>query len=514
MAILSTWHTATGKTQTSQNVGVRLVHLLVVAGLLAGCSGSADSTTAPSTTTTTTTTILTNGGPTARILLVGDVMTGRGLSDLLSNKPEEVFAGVRHLVTAADVAGLNLESPLTTRPHISPNDNQLQADPATAGVLAAAGFDVLSLPNNHTMDSGPEGLLDTIAAARDAGMLTVGAGADEAAEFSPLVITAGGIDIGFLAYDTTGVGEAAGAGPGVARWDEDRSIADVTSLNDQVDVVVISVHGGTEYLPVTDPGMAEIATVLTDAGADIVWGHGAHVIQPVIASGDAVISTSLGNFLFDQIGPDRTTGYALEVMVDGSGTVAYRVGVTEHGDRRVELVAWLEPEGDAVWMHNSWWELTRSPPTAETSTIDVGDFRFGEVTAAAEGDINGDGATDTVVSFRRPHRSTPLMESHPEVQWADASGRSAHLGVYEPETLTEIWVAGTVRLPVAQLEVCDAALALVHNSLDDPDPSAGSAWVWNGFGFDTAPDIPGGGIPACSDINGDGATDPIILNRG
>ena len=106
------------------------------------------------------------------------------------------------------------------------------------------------------------------------------------------------------------------------------------------------------------------------------------------------------------------------------------------------------------------------------------------------------------------------MEAHPEVQWADASGRSAHLGIYDPGTLDEIWVAGTVFLPIARLEVCDGTLALVHDSLDDPSLLAGSAWEWNGFGFDTAPDIKGAGTPACSDIDGDGRTDPVILGRG
>jgi hypothetical protein len=103
------------------------------------------------------------------------------------------------------------------------------------------------------------------------------------------------------------------------------------------------------------------------------------------------------------------------------------------------------------------------------------------------------------------------MDLHPEVRWADAEGRSAHLGIYDPDGLREVWVAGSVLMPIADFEICDGALAIVHNQLDDPQVIAGSAWEWNGFGFDTAPDIPGPGSPACADIDADGLTEPVIL---
>ncbi|MDX2342215.1 MAG: CapA family protein, partial [Acidimicrobiia bacterium] len=71
-----------------------------------------------------------------RILLVGDIMTGRGVASVLENDPDGVFAGVRHLLLDADVAAGNLESPLTLRPHTSSNENMLEADPNTAQAVA------------------------------------------------------------------------------------------------------------------------------------------------------------------------------------------------------------------------------------------------------------------------------------------------------------------------------------------------------------------------------------------
>ena len=89
-----------------------------------------------------------------------------------------MFAEVRHIFASSDIVGGNLESPLTDRPHVSDNENMLEANPATAANLNDAGFDLVSLPNNHSTDAGSLGLLDTIDAATSAGLITVGAGKD------------------------------------------------------------------------------------------------------------------------------------------------------------------------------------------------------------------------------------------------------------------------------------------------------------------------------------------------
>lgn len=441
-------------------------------------------------------------------------MTGRGVAPVLAGEPDEVFAGVRHLLAAADLVGANLESPLTTRPHTSANDNALEADPGSAQVLAAAGFDVMSLPNNHSTDAGPQGLLDTVAAVEAAGMVAVGAGADVTAANSPVIMGSKPL-VGFLAYDATGVATPAGVEPGVAAWDGDHAADAVRELARQVDIVVVSVHGGTEYLRVANPGMLEIAELLIAAGADVVWGHGAHVVQPVqvVGARGGIVATSLGNFLFDQAGDDRTRGAMLEVLAGEEGVRAYRVGITEHPARRVEFVEWLLPEDDAVWLDGSWWSLPRDINVELAATSDLTDFRHGDLVTAVVGDITGDGNEDVVASFRRPHKTTPLMELRPDMQWEDALGRSAHVGVFEPDGLREIWVAGTVVMPVAGMVVCDGAIATVHDQLDDPGLVAAGAWEWNGFGFDTAPDIPGPGTPGCADIDGDGQTEPVIVTR-
>jgi hypothetical protein len=487
---------------------MRVVVLVAVAALLAGCGPIVVNDDPPAT--------LTRTGPTVRIVLVGDVMLGRGVASRIESTPDEVFAGVRHLIGGADLAAANLESPLTARPHIADSENALEADPASAALLAASGFDLVSLPNNHTGDAGPAGVLDTVAAVAEAGMLTVGAGPDTDAANAPVIVTTNGLRVGFLAFDATGAGLVAGAEAGVAEWDPVAGPTAIAHLAEQTDLVVVSVHGGAEYLTATDPGMRDIATAAAAAGADVVWGHGAHVVQPIIAlpgTRPTVTATSLGNFLFDQSGTDRNTGDLLEIMADADGVIGYRVGTTVHPDRVVRFAGWQTPDGDAGWLDGSWWDLVRRPELRPDADPGLAEFRHGDVVTAGEGDVTGDGNPEIVASFRRPAATNPIKDLHPEVQWVDASGRAAHLGVYDPDGLTEIWVAGTVFSPIARLEVCDGSIAIVHDSLDDPTPTSTGAWTWNGFGFDTAPELPGAGTPACGDIDGDGSTEPLILRN-
>jgi hypothetical protein len=95
----------------------------------------------------------------------------------------------------------------------------------------------------------------------------------------------------------------------------------------------------------------------------------------------------------------------------------------------------------------------------------------------------------------------------------DALGRTAHVGLYRPGDLRPRWVAGTLLRPVAAVAACDGALAVAYSTLDDAAIVGAGAWRWGGFGFVPMPDLSGAGVPACADVDGDGALDPLVLGR-
>lgn len=445
--------------------------------------------------------------PTVRVALVGDVMLGRGISRIVRNDPEGLFRDVRFVLSQSDIAAGNLESPLTHRPHIASNPFALEADPASAGSLALAGFDVLGLANNHAGDAGRASILDTIEAVTAAGMATVGGGADLAAASEPTILEADGLAVGFLAFDATGAGTAASdTAAGIVHWDDDMVQAAVGALRPQVDVLVVGVHGGVEYRTWTDPYMAALAERLHEWGADVVWGSGPHVAQPVyVIAGHrpTVVATSLGNFIFDQ--GDRLTkeGTILEVLADADGVVAFRVGATDHRDRRVHFDGWSAPPADAALLGSEWWQLARRvdpEPDGEWA----GAFRWGDLVAASIGDVDGDGDAELAASFRRPYREHPIRALFPERPWADATGRTSHVGLFRPSDQEPEWIAAAVFRPVDRLVACDGSMAVGY--------AAGgvSGWRWNGFGFLLASPLAGQLQLGCFDVDGDGRLDPVF----
>ncbi len=135
------------------------------------------------------------------------------------------------------------------------------------------------------------------------------------------------------------------------------------------------------------------------------------------------------------------------------------------------------------------------------------------LTAVALGDVTLDGETDLVLSFQRPFRHTLINITRPRRHWVDAHGQSAHLGLYRPDDLSEIWVAGTLVAPIVELAACDGALAVAYGRMRKPGIVETGAWRWVVFGFLPSTPLPGPGTPICVDIDGDGLSEPAIIER-
>jgi poly-gamma-glutamate capsule biosynthesis protein CapA/YwtB (metallophosphatase superfamily) len=456
-------------------------------------------------------------GSAVSIALVGDIMLGRGVAPIAAADPVGMFEDSRMVLRRADLAMGNLESPLTTRAHSSPTPHALEADPATARLLASAGFDVMSLANNHAGDAGPEGLLDTITAVRGAQMVPVGAGENPTAAGAAVHMEAEDLEVAVLAFDLAGTGLAAGAGPGVAGWDPATARQLVEEAAGRSDLLIVSIHGGVENLTEPDPRIGEVAAGLVAWGADVVWGHGPHVVQPVTTTPGrdrrtSVVATSLGNLLFDQRGPLNGQGAVLEVRAGPEGVVAYRVGSTTHHDLRVHFEGWRLPEGNAVLLDGEWWNLVSEPEVSAQTAPRLGTFSWGEVVSAAVGNITGEG-DEVVVSFRHVPGPHPVRLGLADIDWVDARGLSPHLGIYRADDLTPIWVAGMVPAPVARVAACDGEIAMAYSTLDGAEIVGTGAANWRQFGLQAADRLPGPGTPACADVDGDGLLESVVIGR-
>ncbi len=458
--------------------------------------------------------------PPVRLVFIGDVMLGRSVADVAAHDPGSIFEQLRPVLVDADLALANLESPLTTRPHAS-SGHPLEADPAVAQLLAGAGVDVVDLANNHATDAGPATVLDTMAAADAARVRSVGAGADATASATPLVLDLGGVRVGILAYDMTGGGTVAtGASPGVNGWDRAAAKAAVAALRADVDLVVVALHGGVEYLPRPDPVLQEAVEDLAGWGADVVWGHGAHVPYPVRVIDvrrPAVMAPGLGNAVFDQRRVGTDEGTLLEVMADAEGVIAMRLGTIRIDAGRAAFTGWHDPAGDAVAVRGEWWTPVRVAVETAPAGCDTFDLNLvvtglqadSHVVDAACGSVTAAGAVEMAIAYRHPLGRELLQDIYPGSPWADAEGMSAHLAVMTPDAHM-VWAAGTLPDPIGTVAVCSGSLAVGYTTLDDPATFAAGAWTWSGFGFATASPLSRPTFIGCADIDHDGATEPLV----
>ncbi len=258
---------------------------------------------------------------------VGDVMLNRALGEaVLAGDVGYPFAQIEGALSSADITIGNLESALGDLGTPENKGYTFRAPKETVETLSLAGFDLLSLANNHAMDFGVEGLMQAIQLLEARGINTIGAGAADAIAHRPIIFEINGVKLAFLAYMDVPVeyrgfdARAWIAGenrPGVA-WAEPKRIhTDVTDALSQADIVVVILHSGYENVIQPSPPQVTAAHAAIEAGAKLVIGHHAHVLQPIEFFRDGVIAYGLGNFAFEDAGPPETG--LLNVWIDARG---------------------------------------------------------------------------------------------------------------------------------------------------------------------------------------------------
>jgi len=289
--------------------------------------------------------------PSLSVLVAGDLCVRAGTP--LPADGEHPWAGLVDTVAGHDVAILNLECPLTVSTDtIAKLGPSLAGDPALAVVVRDGGFTAVTLANNHIMDRGWQGLGDTLAACRGAGLATVGAGADLAAATAPLMIVAGGVHLAVVDVAEREFSIATPVEAGAAPLDPWATLDLVHRLRGEADAVLVILHGGNEYYPVPRPGLKDACRALARAGASAIVCHHAHVPGPVEVVDGTPISYGLGNFLF----PARTAqpegwyrGYLLSLDITANGVSSLRLIPYDQG-RGTVAVRGLSVDEEAAFL--------------------------------------------------------------------------------------------------------------------------------------------------------------------
>ncbi len=291
---------------------------------LAACSSISPPTPTPTATATPTATPTATTTPTASppitLSAVGDIMLARTLASRLSPSP---FSAVRSVLASADVAIANLECAVGVGGTPARKAFTFLAPPAAASTLAEAGFDVVTLANNHSLDFGADVLTQTLSALDVVHVAHTGARATEDEAHRPAIVDVRGRRLAFLGYVSVmpeGTGfdarswEAHGASPGVAWLDAARVTRDVAAAKKVADLVVVMLHTGYEGHWIANVWQRTAAHAAIDAGALVVLGAHPHVLQGVERYKSGFIAYSLGDFVFD--GKDKYSAI-LHLTIDG-----------------------------------------------------------------------------------------------------------------------------------------------------------------------------------------------------
>lgn len=275
----------------------------------------------------------------ATISAIGDVLIHTPLYEdayIGENKYDftKMFTHVKPYIERADIAIANSESIIGGQGIGISSYPRFNSPFELGDALKFAGIDVVNMANNHTLDRGEQAILNATNYWNQLGITYVGAATSVEEAETIKTVTANNIVFSFLGYTygTNGLAVPAGKEYLVNYINEEKIVADIQKAKKQSDIVVLNVHMGTEYARHHNKYQTQIAQFAADNGADIVFMHHAHVLQPAqwytgINGNKTFVMHSLANFLSGQDKLYRRIGGIMQL--DITKTIEYDLAGNE-----------------------------------------------------------------------------------------------------------------------------------------------------------------------------------------
>jgi poly-gamma-glutamate synthesis protein (capsule biosynthesis protein) len=246
-----------------------------------------------------------------------------------SNGYSWAWTGLGGLFRRDDLTIINHECPSTDIVAPIPKTFSFRCDPAALPVAKRFGVDVANLANNHGFDQGPDGLLDSIRNLRRADIVPVGAGASQREADAPAYVEAGGWRIAIVGVDEVLDPDnqvAVGRRPGTAvGHDFPRALRSIRTAAAHADLVLVVIHWGVELDTEPREYQVQEARRMIRAGADAIFGHHAHRLQPMEVYRGRPIFYGLGNFVWPSLSVAGSTTAIAEVTVTAEGRIRGRL---------------------------------------------------------------------------------------------------------------------------------------------------------------------------------------------
>ncbi len=264
---------------------------------------------------------------TAKVFMVGDALIHSAVYEDARQSDgtydfTPMLSAIKPISTKYDLAYYNQETILGGKDLGYSNYPRFNSPQEVGDAFVDAGFNLVSLATNHTMDKGEQGVLNSVAYWKTkSGVVSSGQwSSDEERNQSIATIhEVNNIKYAFISYTiwTNGLNTPTGKEYLNNLYSEEKAKADIEAVRDKVDFVIVAMHWGTEYSFKVDAKQEEIANYLSSLGVDIIIGAHPHVIQTVeyINNNKTFVVYSLGNFISDQNDVDNFTGLAFEVTL-------------------------------------------------------------------------------------------------------------------------------------------------------------------------------------------------------